>query len=187
VVQQRAAVDSALLQDRLAARRTLNLERLHAYALLGQFPINDVRPGMLNVFIDSAGHICAAANLIHLDGHKDLVKSTAKKTNYIVLADVKQGPLMDWMLTSGFTQEEIALIQEPYFMDDQVFNPEPGPEPQLTQREIEVERVRGVLLSVHKQLVANSTKSLELVAERLQNRRSLAVTFAAPRRFAVAP
>jgi len=142
---------------------------------------------MLNVFVDKEGHICAAANLIHLDGYKDLVKSTAKKSNYIVLANVKQGPLMDWMLTSGFTQEEIALIQEPYFMDDQVFNPEPAPAPQLTQREIEVERVRGVLLSVHKQLSANSTKSLELVAERLQSRRVLAASFTAPRRFAVAP
>ncbi len=189
IVKEQAAVDSALLRERLTARRQLNLDRLHAYALAGQFPINDVRPGMLNIFIDDEGHICAAANLIHLDGHKDLVKSTAKKSNYIVLAQVKQGPLMNWMLTSGFTQEEIALIQEPYFFDDRVIEPAPAPQPKLTKREIEVARVRGVLLAVHKQLSANSKKSLDLLAERLQSHRMLAISFTAPavRQFAVAP
>ncbi|HUH03653.1 MAG TPA: hypothetical protein VML75_16775 [Kofleriaceae bacterium] len=107
------AIDANALRTNLAARRALNLQRLHTYATAGVFPKNRHSDGPLNVFIDEDGHICAAANLIDLDGHGDLVRATAASNNFLVLRDVTSGPLMDWMLTSGFTQEEIALIQEP--------------------------------------------------------------------------
>ena len=44
----------------------------------------------------------------------DLVKQVAEQNNFIRLGDVKQGPLMDWILTSGLTQDEIVAIQEPF-------------------------------------------------------------------------
>lgn len=185
VAPQPAAVDSELLHQRLAERRALNLDRLHAYALAGQFPQNHVRPGMLNVFIDDAGHICAAANLINLDGHDALVQKTAATDNYIVLASVTQGPLMNWMLTSGFTQEEIALIQEPYFFMDEPA--EPVQAQKLTSLQIETARVRAVLLGVHERLSASSAQSLGVVATRLQSQPKLAADFSRPSRFAVAP
>ena len=43
-----------------------------------------------------------------------LVDKVAEQNNFIRLADVSQGPLMDWILTSGFTQDEIVAIQEPF-------------------------------------------------------------------------
>jgi hypothetical protein len=184
-----SSVDSELVLERLAARRALNLSRLHAYALAGQFPQNHVKPGLLNVFIDEVGHICAVANLIHLDGENEMVKTTSATDNYIVLAKVTKGPLMDWMLTSGFTQEEIGQIQAPYsFIDEpQLIEPEPQPEPQLTQLEMETERVRTILLAVHKRLSKDTDKSLALAAQRLQTQPLLASSFGAQRRFAQAP
>src|SRR5204862_209022 len=57
----------AAVRRQLAARRRVMIERLHAYARAGAFPINDIQPGMLNIMVDDDGHICAAANLIALD------------------------------------------------------------------------------------------------------------------------
>ncbi len=104
-----------VLRDQLAARRVTNLARFSAYAAAGEFPRNHEQPGMLNVFIDDEGHICAAANLMSIDGLLSRVQQVAAQNNFLRLADVHDGPLLAWMLSSGFTQDEIAMIQEPYF------------------------------------------------------------------------
>ena len=57
---------------------------------------------------------CAAATIIKMSGQDALVNRVAEQNNFVRLADVEQGPLMDWILTSGFTQDEIAAIQEPF-------------------------------------------------------------------------
>jgi hypothetical protein len=46
-------------------------------------------------------------------GHDDLVDATANDRNFVKLADVTTGPLVDWILTSGLTQEEAVMIQQP--------------------------------------------------------------------------
>jgi hypothetical protein len=173
-------IDIDTVRSSLAARRALNLARLHAYATAGVFPLNRHSDGPLNVFIDEDGHICAAANLIDLDGHGDLVRATAAADNFLVLRDVKSGPLMEWMLTSGFTQEEIALIQEPYMpveYEDPQVQPEPAPTaafaepppPVISQSWADQERARlqQVLLGVHAVLSANTNKSLTIAMDRL--------------------
>lgn len=98
----------------LAKNRARHIEQLHAYWKAGVFPRNEEMTIIGNVFRDSAGHLCAAANLIKLDGYGELVDRTAKENNFIRLADVKEGELYQWILESGFTQEEIAMIQVPY-------------------------------------------------------------------------
>lgn len=62
--------------------------------------------------------ICAAATMIDKDGQHDLVAATAKSNNFIRLQNITEGPLLDWILTSGFTIEEIDRIQEPMTRDD---------------------------------------------------------------------
>jgi len=79
------------------------------------------------------------------------------------LVEVHDGPLLAWMLRSGFTQEEIARIQEPY---DYI---EPVATPRDHQRELEEEkrRVRGVLLGVARELERDTDASLEVATDRL--------------------
>jgi len=167
--------DATLMQT-LASRRELNLDRLLAYANAREFPRNTVSNGPLNLFVDDQGHICAAANLIHLDGQVDLVKQTASRDNYIVLANVTGGPLFDWMLNSGFTQEEIGLIQEPYMPITQEVPQQPAAQPVFATAPVfatppvsyeeEADRVQAVLLGVHKLLSANTKKSLGIAVAR---------------------
>jgi hypothetical protein len=101
------------IRARLAARRATAIERLHAYAVAGQFPHDYVMAPALHMFRDDAGRYCAVANLVHLDGRDDLVEEVVRAQNDLAVADVHEGELYDWMLGSGFTQEELARIQKP--------------------------------------------------------------------------
>jgi hypothetical protein len=109
----RASVRAALVKH-----RAHNLASLHRYVTTGVYPHNTYRTGPLNVWRDDDGHLCAAATIISLDHHPDLVAETAKTNVNLRLLDVTSGPLLDWMLTSGLTLEEIDRIQEPGFMPD---------------------------------------------------------------------
>jgi hypothetical protein len=161
-VESRPVNRRALRRD-LARRRALMIRRLAAYSRAGVFPDNHVQPGMLNVFIDDEGHICAAANLIARDGHRDLVEQQARENNFIRLADVHSGAIHDWMLRSGLTQEEIALIQEPYMYI-------PGDEPVIEQRideEEEKRRLQAHFTSVLRELRRDTRRSLDIAVDRL--------------------
>jgi len=108
-----APIDRAAVMTALAARRTHNLASFRAYVTAGVYPRNHVRPGPLNVWRDRDGRLCAAATMIDRDGNHDLVMKTAQDSNNLRLLDVTSGALMDWMLTSGLTIEEIDRIQKP--------------------------------------------------------------------------
>ena len=153
--------ERAFLIDQLAARRALNLTRFIAYRERGIFPDNHVQPGMRNVFIDDEGHICAAANLIDADGLGSIVRQVAREANDIRLADVRDGVLLDWILASGFTQQEVALIQEPYdFIDVR--------EPSIEEREFEEKRrLQQHFTEVEAALRQNAHASLALAVDRL--------------------
>src|SRR5258706_6121668 len=102
----------------LQARRENNLAAFRAYRKGGVYQHNFVRSGPLNVWMDAEGHLCAAATMIDKDGKHDLVLDTAKTNNQIRLLDVTDGVLLDWMLTSGLTIEEIDRIQAPMIYPD---------------------------------------------------------------------
>ncbi len=175
-----------VLRAELSAARKANLQRLEAYALEGAFPRNREQPGLLNVFQDKEGHLCAVANLINLDGHQGLIASTAATDNFIVLASVTEGPLLEWILDSGFTQEEIGMIQVPY-MGEFDGRGEPildGPKI-VDARATEVDRVRAALLAVHKNISENSKFALDVAVERRS--KVATVAYAAPQRFAQPP
>lgn len=114
----RVAPDRAAVRKALDKRRAKNLAAFRAYRKAGVYPHNTVRPGPLNVWIDADGHLCAAATMIAKDGKRKLVEETGKTNNQIRLLNVTEGALLDWMLTSGFTLEEIDRIQAPMIYPD---------------------------------------------------------------------
>ena len=161
----------AAVRDKLAARRQLQIDRLTAYSAAGSFPKNYEQPGLLNIFIGPDGAICAAANLMFLDGHEDLVRKTASSDNYLRLVTVKNGPLMDWMLGSGLTQAEIDRVQEPYMgMDEPIDD-----EPQIALAE-EISRLQAHFAVVLAELEANKDASLDAATDRLLANPALVAT-----------
>ena len=167
------SVDPQATRDNLQRARRQNLARLRMYIDAGVFPKNQVQPGLLNVFQDDEGHLCAVANLINWDGHTKLIASTTSTDNYIVLAQVDQGPLLNWILNSGLTQEEIGMIQVPYMGEFSMG--EDSAAPLLAQQEIndfreqEIKRLQDTLGVVHTQLVANTASSIEVALQRVVN------------------
>jgi hypothetical protein len=94
----------------LAARRAQMLGWLHDYREAGVYPV-DAAGTPTSVFVDANGTRCPMAELVHKSGRDDLVAAVAKDNNTVRLADVREGPLFDWMLSSGLTLNEINLIQ----------------------------------------------------------------------------
>lgn len=94
----------------LAGRRAQMLAWLHAYAEAGQFP-QDADGNPRSVFRDARGVRCPMAELIYRSGHGDLVDQVARTHNDLRLADVHGGPLYAWIVESGLTQQEVAMIQ----------------------------------------------------------------------------
>ena len=168
-------LDRATVRAKLLERRKQNLERFRAYQAKGVFPQNTYLKGELNVWIDETGSLCAAATIIHADGHEELVKIVGDRANFIKLGDVKDGPLMDWMLTSGFTKEEIVAIQAPmvYTGDEQRWLEEMN-RVNEQQRLAEAARLKKVYKRVERDIVKNEKKSLELAVDRLMANPALA-------------
>jgi hypothetical protein len=108
----------------LQKRRAKNLAAFRAYRKGGVYPHNTWRTGPLNVWRDASGHLCAAATMISKDGKSELVAQTADSDNFIRLQNVTEGALLDWILTSGFTIEEIDRIQLPAVRPDEIVSPE---------------------------------------------------------------
>lgn len=145
---------------RLAQTRARHLDELRAYWQAGQFPINEEMVRVANIFKDDSGKLCAVANMMAKDGLNDLIDQTAKTNNLIRLADVHEGPLYEWMMESGFTQEEIAMIQVPYM-----------PPRQLSMEE-ERERLQRHLSAVEDRLRDDTEQSLDVAMMRLAQHRA---------------
>ncbi len=107
-----------------------------------------------------------------------LLKELARVDNQVRVADVRDGPLLRWILVSGFTQEECALIQPTYTYlacDDC----DPGSEQRpvsfgsptaaaLEVQAVDRERIRGHLTSVVSTLRAATEESLARCLDRLR-------------------
>jgi hypothetical protein len=167
--------DRATVRAMLAVVRAHNLAAFHAYAAAGVYPSNIYTDGELNVWRDDDGHFCAAATMIRASGEIALTDRVAEQTNNIKLGDVTQGPLMDWMLTSGLTQDEVALIQRP-------FRPvATRPDPQLVaqaridakKRAAETARLKKLYARIERQLARQQAKSLDAATDRLMQHPAL--------------
>ena len=173
-------LDRAAIRAKLSQNRAANLARFRVYQSKGVFPNNTYTDGKLNVWLDESGNLCAAATIIKLSGQDDLVQRTADQTNFIRLIDVTQGPLMDWILTSGLTQDELAAIQEP--MMPVVQDPIVEPQPIMVDgrmRRIENRRLIQKYKQVDAQIVKARNKSLDAATDRLLSNPDLAIKFLA--------
>jgi hypothetical protein len=173
-------LDRAAIRAKLAQTRLANLARFRVYQKKGVFPNNTFASGKLNVWLDDAGNLCAAATIIKLSGDVDLATSTATQNNFIKLGDVTQGPLMDWILTSGLTQAEIAAIQEPFVRVVPEPTMEPQPQPVLVDRRMrraEDRRLIAKYKQVDAQIVKNQNASLDAATDRLLSNPDLAMKF----------
>src|SRR4051812_34909403 len=94
----------------LAQHRAQLIGWLHEYREAGVFPV-DATGMPMSAFKDAAGVRCPMAELLHKSGRDDLVDAVAKEANTVRLEDVHTGPLHDWMLGSGLTEEEISMVQ----------------------------------------------------------------------------
>jgi len=156
-------LDRDALRAKLIANRAHNLAAFRAYRKAGVFPSNVYRQGELNVWRDEDYHFCAAATIIRASGKIGLVDAVAEQNNFIRLADVEQGPVMDWILTSGFTQAELVLIQRPF---------RPVAKPDLARidpklRTAETARLAKLYKRIDATLVRNRKRSIELALDRL--------------------
>jgi hypothetical protein len=128
----------ATLRSKLAMHREQQIERLHAYAVAGQFPHNFTSPTDLHTFRDAEGRYCAVANLVHQDGRDDLVEQTVREHNDLAVHDVTDGPMKAWILESGLTQEELERIQLPAMpMDARFRRLQPAAAPLVTAKKVE--------------------------------------------------
>ncbi|MCW5801125.1 MAG: hypothetical protein KIT31_01835 [Deltaproteobacteria bacterium] len=175
--ERRIVVDRDTVRAKLLDARAANLARFRAYQAKGVFPSNVYDRRITNVWRDDAGNFCAAATMIRLSGQTALADQVAATNNYTRLADITDGPLMYWMLTSGLTQGEIAAIQEPMMP---VFDePEPG-EPAVVNaglRAAEDRRLIAKYKLVDAQIVKNQKASLEVAVDRLMANPRLAHAF----------
>jgi hypothetical protein len=151
----------AKLRKVLKAHRAKNVASFRAYAKRGVYPHNFNTDGALNVWIDQEGHMCAAATMIFKSGAKSLVRKTGRDDNFIRLGDVTSGPLLDWILTSGLTQTEVATIQEPFMGRP---NQEPG---SRAWRLTEDARLRARYTNILASLDADPSSSLDAAIDAL--------------------
>ncbi len=194
-----AQPDAVVLRSVLEARRAANLAIFHAYAVAGEFPSNVYKNRMLNVWKDTAGHPCAVANMVIKSGNTGLFDQVAETDNFVRVVDVKEGEFFDWILTSGFTKEELMLIQRPFRPMAQKPTPvQPSDSPQFAKppsnpvvpdlavvvpvaidadkKAADVARLTKAYAAIEAKLNANSKRSIDLAVKRLMADRDLALS-----------
>lgn len=164
----------ARLRTLLTKRRAKNVRSFAAYVARGSYPHNFATPDRLNVWIDEEGHMCAAATMIFRSSTsaRTLVRDTAKNDNYVRLADVDSGPLLDWILTSGLTHDEVVAIQEPFDGPDPGEDMPPRQAP-VSWRTSEDNRLRARYAQVMAQLKSAPAGSIEAAIDALAFRPDL--------------
>jgi hypothetical protein len=102
-----------LTQDQLASRKEL-IAVLADYARQGRFPINSCRPERIPVFIDEHDTHCAVGQLMRHTGHEAMARRIAAEDNYSWVKDIADPGLAAWQVASGFSLDELKLIQGAY-------------------------------------------------------------------------
>ncbi|MFO0615034.1 MAG: hypothetical protein U0414_20760 [Polyangiaceae bacterium] len=157
----------------LTKQRELQVARLRAYAAREQYALND-GDGLRFVWRDAEGRLCAMANLVNESGRADLVEDVAQTQNDLQLASVTDGPLLEWMLTSGLLQEETQLIQGPDFQIRQRSEARSAPKPvaidpfgDAPRVAWEIRRKHAHLDSAVERLEMDFSESIEAALDRL--------------------
>lgn len=107
--------DVSHLSNELKTKRNYLLDLLHDYWTNGIFPKNyDYTDRRKPCFIDKDGAICAVGYLIEQTTSRQVADDINRTNKYDELLAMKN-PIVDkWILTSGLTKEECAMIQPTY-------------------------------------------------------------------------
>jgi hypothetical protein len=106
--------DVSKFSTTLKVQRLKNLDILHGYWNKGLFPINDMHEGRQPYFIDKNNTYCAVGYIMQQTGADEMAKEINATQNYSYLLDIQHPKLMSWIAQSGFTLDELALIQPAY-------------------------------------------------------------------------
>jgi hypothetical protein len=147
----------------LSKARSLQIERLDEYRHAAAFPTNHRVLGELPVFIDEYEVPCAVAYLMQKSGWRKVVEDVAANDNNVYIERIRSGPILDWIRTSGLTQEEAALIQPKYgFLEPPAVDP-PSHEKRLEERR----RLNDHFFNVLSNILWDAESSLDVATERL--------------------
>lgn len=102
-----------LSSDQRCSRAEL-IAVLADYSHQGRFPINYYRRERIPVFIDEHDTHCAVGYLMRRTGHEAMALRIAATDNYAWVREITDPELGAWQLASGFTLEELKLIQGAY-------------------------------------------------------------------------
>ncbi len=90
------------------------LALLEDYIEAEQFPMNEKYEGRRPCFIDENGTYCAVGHLVKETAGASLAALINAYHQYDYICDMDIAALADWIATSGFTLDEIAMIQPTY-------------------------------------------------------------------------
>jgi hypothetical protein len=98
----------------LRAERARNLDRLHAYRVRGEYPVNYDHPDrMLPCFIDRDGNICGVGYLVQQSAGDAFARAINAKYQYSTIREMDSPELKQWIARSGLTEAEVVTIQVP--------------------------------------------------------------------------
>jgi len=126
---------SQLSADQLRSRKELTAV-LADYARQGRFPINYYRQERIPVFIDEHNTFCAVGHLMRHSGEETMARRIAATNNYAWVREIEEPGLAAWQQASGFSLEELKLIQGAYdyYMPDAFLLPNKYEVPQKPER-----------------------------------------------------
>lgn len=121
--------------DQLSSRKEL-IAALADYAHQGRFPINYYRQERIPVFIDEHDTYCAVGYLMRHTGEEDMARRIAATNNYAWVREIDEPGLTAWQRASGFTLDELKLIQGAYdyYMPDAFLLPNKYEVPQKPEQ-----------------------------------------------------
>lgn len=176
IVTPAPKLDRDQVREALFQRREVIFQRFLAYREARVYPVNNLAEGHAHVWLDASGNLCAAATLISADWGRAASERVALENNFVRMSDIQNGPLMDWMLTSGLTHHELVAIQVPSMNPDGSVTWEmPGVAPEVPDpRAAEIARLHEIYIDVERQLTSMWDENLELATDALMKRPDLA-------------
>ncbi len=155
-------IDLDRWHDALAGARLHEIGWLREYRERGVFPRNHRVLGRTPTFIDEAGRACAVGYLMQQSGYGGLASTIARTDNHVYVEHIEGGPALDWILFSGLTRDECAMIQPSYgFLH---------PPHDVDPTEREREQLRTHFANVEAQLLRDTKASLHTALALLEPR-----------------
>lgn len=102
-------------RQKILAMRNVQLQRLAAYRDRGLFPLNEgVSTHPVPIFVDEHDTACAVGHLMRLSEWQADVTNIESTNNQVYVPDAPRSSVAVWVLTSGLTLEEAAIVQPGY-------------------------------------------------------------------------